>query len=65
MSINISLYRFKIDYEALNLSRLQFMIDTRRLDPSKPIKMDALQWSGAVRRIKHGVKLLGDVRELF
>lgn len=37
------------------------MIDTGRLDPSKPIKMDSLYWSGAVGKIEHGVKLLGDV----
>lgn len=53
--------RFQITYEPLNLSRLQYMIDTGRLDPAKPIKMDSLYWSGAVGRIEHGVKLLGDV----
>ena len=37
------------------------MIDTGRLDASKPIKMDSLYWSGAVGKMEHGVKLLGDV----
>ena len=37
------------------------MVDTGRLDSSKPIKMDSLHASGAVTKIKHGVKLLGDV----
>ena len=53
--------RFQIRYEPLNLSRLQYMIDTGRLDASKPIKMDSLHSSGAVGKIEHGVKLLGDV----
>ena len=56
-----STFRFQIRHEPLNLSRLQYMIDTGRLDSSKPIKMDSLYWSGAVGKIEHGVKLLGDV----
>jgi len=39
------------------------MIDTGRVDANRPIKMDTLFWSGAVGRFKHGVALLGDVRE--
>lgn len=54
-------FRFQIRYEPLNLSRLQYMIDTGRLDASQPIKMDSLYWSGAVGKVEHGVKLLGDV----
>ena len=55
--------RFQRRYDPLNLSRLQYMIDTGRLDASRPIKMDTLFWSGAVGRFKHGVALLGDVRK--
>lgn len=55
------MYRFQVRYELLNLSRLQYMIDTGRLDPSKSIKMDSLFYSGAVGKFEHGVKLLGDV----
>lgn len=40
------------------------MIDTGRLDASQPIKMDSLYWSGAVGKVEHGVKLLGDVRNV-
>lgn len=45
----------------LNLNRLQFFIDSRRLDASKPITMHSLQQSGAVGKIRHGVKLLATV----
>ena len=55
------LSRFQIRYEALNLNRLQYFIDSGRIDPSKPINMRTLCSSGAVGRIEHGVKLLADV----
>lgn len=54
--------RFQIRYEPLNLNRLQYFIDSSRIDPSKPINMHTLYWSGAVGKIEHGVKLLADVR---
>jgi len=53
--------RFQIRYEPLNLNRLQYLIDTERIDPTLPINMHTLSQSGAVGKIKHGVKLLGDV----
>ena len=53
--------RFQIRYEPLNLNRLQYFIDSGRIDPSKPINMYTLYWSGAVGKIEHGVKLLADV----
>lgn len=55
------LCRFQIRYEPLNLNRLQYFIDSGRIDPSKPINMYTLYWSGAVGKIEHGVKLLADV----
>lgn len=53
--------RFQIRHEPLNLNRLQYFIDSGRIDPSKPINMHTLYWSGAVGKIEHGVKLLADV----
>jgi large subunit ribosomal protein L15 len=53
--------RFQIRYEPLNLNRLQYFIDSGRIDPAKPINMHTLYWSGAVGKIEHGVKLLADV----
>ena len=50
-------------YSPLNLNRLQFFIDSGRLNPKEPINMFHLWRSGAVGgRIKDGVKLLGTVR---
>lgn len=55
----------KIEYAPLNLSRLQFWIDTGRIDASQKITMKTLIDSGCVgqlRKLQQGVKLLGDVR---
>ena len=50
-------------YSPLNLNRLQFFIDSGRINPKEPITMYHLWRSGAVGgRIKDGVKLLGTVR---
>ena len=54
--------RFQVRYESLNLGKLQWLVDCGRIDTSKPINMLTLQKAGAVGRIKHGIKLLGDVR---
>ena len=49
-------------FSPLNLNRLQFFIDSGRLNPEEPITMYHLWRSGAVGgRIKDGVKLLGTV----
>ena len=48
--------------EPLNLSKLQYYIDMGRIDPSRTISLKDLAESGVVGKIKHGVKLLGDVR---
>ena len=61
MSIAFLCHRFQIRYEPLNLNRLQYLIDSGRIDASKPINMHTLYWSGAVGKIEHGVKLLADV----
>jgi len=50
---------FKRDYAELNLSRLKDFILTGRIDPTQVITMKVLKDSKCVKRIKHGVKLLG------
>lgn len=53
------------EYAPLNLSRLQFWIDTGRIDASQKITMKTLLDSGCVgrlRKLQKGIKLLGDVR---
>ena len=51
---------FGTDYAEVNLKRIQYWIDSGRLDASKPITMRVLMESGLVKssRIVHGIKLL-------
>jgi large subunit ribosomal protein L15 len=60
--------RFKRKYAPLNLSRLQFWIDTGRIDPSKKITMKELIDSRCVGRLRKnqvGIKLLADGADWF
>lgn len=57
--------KFQIEYEPLNLNRLQYLIDGGRIDASQPITMHTLHKAGAVGKIKHGVKLLADGADWF
>lgn len=56
--------RFGTDYAEVNLERIQYWIDSGRLDAAKPITMRSLMDSGLVKRnrMQHGVKLLSTVR---
>ena len=55
-------FRYKMHYRPLNLNRLQFFIDSGRLNPNAPITMYHLWRSGVTGgRIKDGVVLLGGV----
>jgi large subunit ribosomal protein L15 len=58
----------KIEYAPLNLSRLQFWIDTGRIDPTQKITIKTLQDSGCVgrlRKLQKGIKLLGEGHDWF
>ena len=56
-------YRNSVKYSRLNLDRLQYFIDSGRINPNEPITMRVLRMSGAVSgKIIDGVKLLGIVR---
>ncbi|MGB8400482.1 50S ribosomal protein L15 [Bradyrhizobium sp.] len=50
---------FKLDFAEINLDRLQQAIDARQLDPKDIINAESLVKSGALRRAKDGVRLLG------
>jgi len=56
-------------YVPLNLSRLQYWIDTGRLDPSQKITMKTLREAGVVGQLtkanQHGIKLLGEGADWF
>jgi large subunit ribosomal protein L15 len=51
---------FRKDYVAVNLGRLQQAVDAKKLDPKKTVDGAALVESGVVRRLKDGVRLLGN-----
>ncbi|EDO44563.1 predicted protein [Nematostella vectensis] len=57
--------KFEKVYEPLNLNRLQYLIDSGRLNPKEQITMHELWKTGAVGKIKDGVKLLGTGNEWF
>ena len=62
-----SLYFFRKNMQLtpVNLDRLQYFIDSGRIDPNETITMRVMRMSGLVSgRISGGVKLLGMVRVL-
>jgi large subunit ribosomal protein L15 len=50
---------FALDFVEINLDRIQDAIDAKKLDAGSVINAEALVKSGAVRRPKDGVRLLG------
>jgi large subunit ribosomal protein L15 len=50
---------FRLDFAEINLDRVQQAIDAKQLDASGVINAEALVKSGALRRAKDGVRLLG------
>jgi large subunit ribosomal protein L15 len=50
---------FRLDFVEINLDRLQQAIDAKKLDAGSVINAEALVKSGALRRPKDGVRLLG------
>eukprot|EP01104_Vermistella_antarctica_P000762 TRINITY_DN10881_c0_g1_i1.p1 TRINITY_DN10881_c0_g1~~TRINITY_DN10881_c0_g1_i1.p1 ORF type:complete len:286 (-),score=66.25 TRINITY_DN10881_c0_g1_i1:45-902(-) len=60
--------QFKVEYETINLNRIQYFIDSGRLDPKNVITVKTLKDSGlisSVRKKKMGVKLLSNGKEWF
>lgn len=50
------------DYTEINLDRLQHLVDTRRLDPARPITLQSFLRAGLTVS-RDGVKILGGGRE--
>jgi large subunit ribosomal protein L15 len=50
---------FALDFVEINLDRIQDAIDSKKLDAGSVINAEALVKSGALRRPKDGVRLLG------
>ena len=56
------MFRFKKEYAPVSLGRLQYFIDSKRIDPNEKITIETLWRSGAVsHKIKDGVRILGTV----
>ena len=53
------------NFSYVNLSKILYMVDKGRIDATKPITIRELQWSGAVSKVKNGVKLLSRGSELL
>jgi large subunit ribosomal protein L15 len=50
---------FRLDFAEINLDRLQDAIEAKTIDAGAVINAEALVKSGAIRRAKDGVRLLG------
>lgn len=51
---------FRLRYQELNLGKLQWAIDEKRIDATKPVDMDTLVKAGILRRAFDGLRILGD-----
>lgn len=46
------------EYEVINLSDLQKLVDGKKIDASKPVNAEVLKNAGLIHGNKHGIKLL-------
>ena len=51
---------FAKDFNVVSLGRLQVALDAKKLDAGKTIDAEALKAAGVIRRVKDGVRILGD-----
>jgi large subunit ribosomal protein L15 len=51
---------FRLEYQEINLGKLQWAIDEKRIDASKPVDVDTLVKAGVLRRAFDGLRVLGD-----
>jgi large subunit ribosomal protein L15 len=49
----------RLDYNVVNLDRIQKAIDAGKLDAAEPITVESLMKAGVVTRRRDGVKILG------
>jgi large subunit ribosomal protein L15 len=50
---------FAKDFNEVNLGRVQRAIDAKKLDPKNPVTVQGLLEAGVIRRVRDGVRLLG------
>jgi len=51
-------YRFAKTYGVVNVGRLQQAVDAKKLDPAKPVTVEALVEAGVLHKKQDGLKLL-------
>jgi large subunit ribosomal protein L15 len=51
---------FADDLNEVNIGRVQAAIDAKKLDSKNPVTVQALHEAGVIRRVRDGVRLLGD-----
>jgi len=51
---------FALDFNEVGLGRIQTAIDAGKLDAAQPVTAEALKAAGVIRRVKDGVRLLGN-----
>lgn len=51
---------FRKDYNEVGIDRVQRAIDVGRLDAGQPVTAAALKEAGVIRRVKDGVRILGN-----
>jgi len=51
---------FAKEYNELNLDRIQQAVDAGKLDTKQPVTAAALKQAGLIRRVKDGVRILGN-----
>jgi large subunit ribosomal protein L15 len=50
---------FAKDFNEVNVGRLQAAVDKKAIDPTKPVTVEVLAEAGIIRRVRDGVRLLG------
>ena len=50
---------FRKDYAEVNVGRIQVAIDAKKLDAKETVTAETLKDAGVIRRVKDGVRLLG------
>ncbi|GLI25591.1 large subunit ribosomal protein L15 [Xanthobacter flavus] len=51
---------FRLDYNEVSLAKIQAAVDAGRLDAGQPVTEAALVTAGVLRRVKDGVRVLGN-----
>lgn len=51
---------FAKDFNEVGLDRIQHAIDAGKLDAGQPVTAEALKTAGVIRRLKDGVRILGN-----